>query len=158
MTGSGETEIVVKKAECATYDSQDNVIADTYAKKATTLAGYGITEQYYNARETEDAIRSLADGQVKANKEAIEKLNGDDSVSDSVANKIKHAIDGLITDLAGQGDREIMIAEAQHATMDGQGNIIYDTYAQKATTLAGYGIGDAYTKAEVETLLTWGEF
>ena len=30
--------------------------------------------------------------------------------------------------------------------------------ANKATTLAGYGIGDAYTKAEVESMLTWGSF
>ena len=36
--------------------------------------------------------------------------------------------------------------------------------ADKATTLAGYGITDAYTKtetytqAEVQELLTWGEF
>jgi hypothetical protein len=30
--------------------------------------------------------------------------------------------------------------------------------ADKATTLAGYGIADAYTKAEVEAMLTWGEF
>ena len=30
--------------------------------------------------------------------------------------------------------------------------------ANKATTLAGYGIGDAYTKDEVQELLTWGEF
>lgn len=30
--------------------------------------------------------------------------------------------------------------------------------ADKATTLAGYGIADAYTKAEVEALLTWGSF
>lgn len=30
--------------------------------------------------------------------------------------------------------------------------------ADKATTLSGYGITDAYTKTEVEALLTWGSF
>ena len=30
--------------------------------------------------------------------------------------------------------------------------------ADKATTLAGYGITDAYTKTEIEAMLTWGSF
>ena len=60
--------------------------------------------------------------------------------------------------------------EATKATQDGAGNVITETYAVKATTLAGYNISDAYTKeetyaktevytkAEVEAMLTWGEF
>ena len=40
--------------------------------------------------------------------------------------------------------------EATKATQDGNGKVIADTYAEKATTLAGYGIGDAYTKDEVD--------
>jgi hypothetical protein len=30
--------------------------------------------------------------------------------------------------------------------------------ADKAATLAGYGITDAYTKTEVDALLCWAEF
>lgn len=41
--------------------------------------------------------------------------------------------------------------EATKATQDGNGKVIADTYAEKATTLAGYGIGDAYTKGETDT-------
>ena len=62
--------------------------------------------------------------------------------------------------------------EATKATQDGNGKVIADTYAEKATTLAGYGIGDAYTKTEtytqeevnsaiataVETAMSWGSF
>ena len=60
--------------------------------------------------------------------------------------------------------------EAIKATQDGNGKNIAETYAVKATTLAGYNISDAYTKeetyaktevytkAEVEAMLTWGEF
>lgn len=40
--------------------------------------------------------------------------------------------------------------EATKAIQDGNGKVISDTYAEKATTLAGYGIGDAYTKDEVD--------
>lgn len=53
---------------------------------------------------------------------------------------------------------KIKVDEATKATQDGNGKVIADTYAEKATTLAGYGITDAYTKTEVETLLTWGSF
>lgn len=48
--------------------------------------------------------------------------------------------------------------EATKATQDGDGNVISETYATKATTLAGYGIGDAYTKTEIDALLSWGSF
>lgn len=53
---------------------------------------------------------------------------------------------------------KVKVDEAVQATQDGNGKVIVDTYAEKATTLAGYGIGDAYTKTEVEALLTWGSF
>ena len=44
--------------------------------------------------------------------------------------------------------------EATKAVQDGNGEVISDTYARKATTLAGYGITDAYTKTEVEEKFT----
>lgn len=43
--------------------------------------------------------------------------------------------------------------EATKATQDGNGKVIADTYAEKATTLAGYNIGNAYTKGEVDGLI-----
>lgn len=44
--------------------------------------------------------------------------------------------------------------EATKATQDGNGKVIAETYAEKATTLAGYGISDAYTKTETEGKIT----
>lgn len=40
---------------------------------------------------------------------------------------------------------------ATKATQDGNGKVIADTYAERATTLAGYGIGDAYTRDETDS-------
>ena len=62
-----------------------------------------------------------------------------------------------ITDFAIEVAK-VKVNEAVKATQDGNGKVIADTYAEKATTLAGYGIGDAYTKTEIEALLTWGSF
>lgn len=132
-------------------------------------------------------VEGLENGQVKANKEAIEKLNGADTVEGSVAKSIKDALTGenlgQYAKTADLGDLAILDTitadkvtdfstevakvkvneaakadEATKAIQDGNGKIIADTYAEKATTLAGYGIGDAYTKTEIETLLTWGSF
>ena len=52
-------------------------------------------------------------------------------------------IKGTKVDNAGHAD------EAVKAEKDGQDRVITETYAEKATTLAGYGIGDAYTKDEI---------
>lgn len=132
-------------------------------------------------------VEGLENGQVKANKEAIEKLNGADTVDGSVAKSIKEAIAGenlgqyaktadlgdlatldtitadKVTDFATEVAKvkvndAAKADEATKATQDGNGKVIADTYAEKATTLDGYGIGDAYTKTEVEALLTWGSF
>lgn len=43
---------------------------------------------------------------------------------------------------------------ATKATQDGNGKVIADTYAAKATTLAGYGIGDAYTTAQADSAIS----
>lgn len=43
---------------------------------------------------------------------------------------------------------------ATKATQDGNGKVIADTYAEKATTLSGYGITNAYTKGEADTAIS----
>lgn len=65
----------------------------------------------------------------------------------------------------------VVLAEAQKAVTAAKTELqlALDTYklsndpvvagkADKATTLSGYGITDAYTKTQVEAMLTWGEF
>lgn len=43
---------------------------------------------------------------------------------------------------------------ATKATQDGNGKNIAETYAEKATTLAGYGINNAYTKGETDKAIS----
>ena len=121
-------------------------------------------------------VEALENGQVKANKEAIEKLNGADTVDGSVAKSIKDAITaenlGQYAKTADLGDlaaldtitadkvtdfaaevAKVKVDEATKATQDGNGKVIADTYAAKAVT---------YTKEEVDALIQqahqWGEF
>lgn len=58
--------------------------------------------------------------------------------------------DGTIT--LAKLAQEVKDAIAEAKAKDGAGNVIVDTYAQKATTLEGYGITDAYTKNETAEL------
>jgi hypothetical protein len=167
---------------------------------SATLVNGGVTEDklaeavktklnkvYEEVGVAQGLVDGLANSQVKTNKEAIEKLNGADTVEGSVAKSIKDAIAGEnLGQYAKTGDLGALAAlntitadkvtdfatevakvkvnnaakadEATKATQDGNGKVIADTYAEKATTLAGYGIADAYTKTEVEALLTWGSF
>ena len=127
-------------------------------------------------------VDGLENGQVKANKEAIEKLNGADTVDGSVAKSIKDAIEGenlgqyaktadlgdlaaldtitadKVTDFATEVakvkvNEATKADEATKAAQDGNGKVIADTYAEKEKT---------YTKDEVDALLSaaqsWGEF
>lgn len=58
--------------------------------------------------------------------------------------------DGTIT--LAKLAQEVKDAIAEAKAKDGAGNVIVDTYAQKATTLEGYGIADAYTKDDTAKL------
>lgn len=105
-------------------------------------------------------VDGLANGQVKTNKEAIDAINNADT---GILKQAKDYADGLadnyaaadhdhvaadITDFATEVAK-VKVDEAVKATQDGNGKVIADTYAEKATTLAGYGITDAYTKEEI---------
>ena len=56
-------------------------------------------------------------------------------------------------DTATEADHADTADTATKAIKDGDDNVITATYAKKATTLTGYGIGDAYTKTEIDNLI-----
>lgn len=80
-----------------------------------------------------------------------------DSLANNYADAEHDHVAADITDFAGavkviKVDAAVNADEATKATQDGNGRVIADTYAEKATTLAGYGITDAYTKDETADL------
>lgn len=112
----------------------------------------------------------------------IEYVTSGSAVGDMVYVNIdeNHKVTATITDgtiTLAKLAQEVKDAIAEAKAKDGAGNVIVDTYAQKATTLEGYGIGDAYTKNQTTELdavvlaeaqgytdktvadaLTWGTF
>ncbi len=91
---------------------------------ATALAGKQANLDADQLAAVNSGITSAKVAQIDTNKNSIATLNGADTVAGSVAQQIKAATDDINTDMAGKAD--------------------------KATTLAGYGITDAYTKTEAD--------
>lgn len=93
-----------------TYDGKIKALIDE--KDAATLAAArsysdSLSGNYDAAGTAATKVQELADGQVKANKEAIAKLNGDATTDGSVAKAVadaKTALEGKITAVEGKAD------------------------------------------------------
>ena len=125
-------------------------IADAYTKEevntelakkadvATTLAGYGIIDAY---------TKTEVDGKLdlKATVVDLETLKGRVStVEENKANK---------ADVYTKAEVEASLELKANVADVYSKSAADEKFAQKATTLAGYGITDAYTKTEVDGLL-----
>ena len=95
------------------------------ADKATTLAGYGITDAYTTTQANDKIATEI--GKVKT---TVSK-------------------DGTLVSLTTAGTGANMTISVDETALD----TALDGKANKATTLVGYGITDAYTKTEVDTEL-----
>lgn len=125
------TEIkVLTKAGLVVYDEKikEKIAADDAATLASAKSyADGLADNYDAAGTAQTKVNELANGQVKTNKEAIEVLNGADTVEGSVAKQIKDAKTALeqqITDsmyddtaLAGR----VTTVEGAITTLNGEG-------------------------------------
>ena len=116
------------------------------ADKATSLSGYGITDAYtkteadtafMNSEEVESAITAKGYATTTAMNAALSsKANSADVYTKAVADST------FLKEVPAE-----YITETELSTE-------LEGYAEKATTLAGYGITDAYTKTEVDNKLS----
>ena len=102
------------------------------ADKADTLAGYGITDAY-TKEEVEARLSSVY--KFKGSVPTIDHLPLENNVIGDVYN-----VEDTGANYAWDGDKWDKLSETIDLT----------PYALKSTTLAGYGITDAYTKEEVD--------
>lgn len=125
-----EIKKILTLAGLTTYDEKiKKVITDGDAKALADAKTYadGLATNYDAAGTAQSKMEELANGQVKTNKEAIEVLNGADTVEGSVAKQIKDAKTALeqqITDsmyddtaLAGR----VTTVEGAISTLNGEG-------------------------------------
>lgn len=95
LTGAVEGDVVVANADGTVKDSGVK-LADLATKASVDAINNEETGILAQAKKyADDEVKELADGQVKTNKEAIEKLNGDAETEGSVAKAVKDAVDGI---------------------------------------------------------------
>lgn len=124
----------VDALEADTHTHANKALLDTYTQTEANLADAVAKKHSHDNKTVLDGITA-------------EKV----SAWDSAESNAKTYADGIVaTEKARAEGAEKANADAITALQTGK--------ADKATTLAGYGITDAYTQAEVNALLTWGEF
>ena len=142
-----DTHTHANKALLDTYTQTEENLADAVAKKhshANADVLNGITANKVSAWDAAEAnAKSYAD----------EKVAGEKTRAEAAENANAKAI----------ADEATTARAAEKANADAI-TALQNGKADKATTLAGYGITNAYTKAEtynkdeVDAKLTWGEF
>lgn len=162
------TGVTEAKAAAATAQSDVDAIKADYLKAAdkTTLQG-NIDAVSSRVKDIED--KNVSDGATKVEKSDTNgniKIDGVETVV--YTHPEKHAIadvDGLQSALDAKATGTALTEEINRATAAEQANTAeIAKKADKATTLAGYGITDAYkktetyTQAEVDSKLTWVDF
>lgn len=144
-TAEGKAHIHANKDLLDTYTQTEENLADAVAKKHSHANAEELAKIETGDKAKWDAAQANAEATAAA---ALQSAK--EALEASIATKAAQ------TSLDTTNANVTANAEAI-ADLD-------DTKADKATTLAGYGITDAYTKtetytqAEVNALLTWGEF
>lgn len=113
----------------------------TYAAKATTLEGYGITDAY-----TKSEVDTELD-------KKVDKVTGKGLSTNDYTTAEKTKLTGIATGAEVNKIDAVKVNGTALGITDKAVNIDLSNYATKSTTLAGYGITNAYTKDEVNTEL-----
>lgn len=139
-----------------TQTSVDSLLADkadastlaSKADKATTVSGYGITDAYTKT-EVGGLLADKADVSALDSKANVSSTLSGYGINDAYT---KTAVDNFLSGKASVADLESLSGVVD----DNSSSIssIESAKADKSTTLSGYGITDAYTKAEVDSKLS----
>lgn len=118
LTGAVEGDVVVANADGSVKDSGVK-LADLATKASVDAINNEETGILAQAKKyTDDEVKELADGQVKTNKEAIEKLNGDAETEGSVAKAVKDAVDGINETIGELTEGKTIVEMIEAATYD----------------------------------------
>lgn len=169
--GIAEGKITTLEGQVATINGDASTAGSIAKAAADTLA---------SAKTYADNLNTAMDTRVQAvegkahehaNKALLDTYTQTEAdLADAVAKKHSHAnatvLDGITAEkVSAWGSAEAnaksytdALANGQVATNKTNIENLQNGKADKATTLAGYGIGNAYTKDEVDALLTWGSF
>ena len=166
-THTGDTTVHITAAERSKWNAAEGKahthgnkdLLDTYTQTEANLAD-AVAKKHSHANAAE--LNKIADGDVA--KWNAAQANAEATAATALSSA-KKELEGKITAAQTAAEGKVT-ALANGAVKTNTDNItaLQNGKADKATTLAGYGITDAYTKTEtytkdeVQALLTWGEF
>ena len=169
--GTAEGKITTLEGQVATINGDASTDGSIAKAAADTLAS---AKTYADEKDT--AMDTRVDALEAASHTHINKAlldtytQTEENLADAVAKKHEHTnktvLDGITAEKVSAWDSAESnaksytdaLANGQVATNKTNIASLQSGKADKATTLSGYGITDAYTKDEVQALLTWGEF
>ena len=168
---TAEGKITTLEGQVATING-DATTAGSIAKAAADAlaSAKAYTDEKDTAMDTRvDALEAAS--HTHKNKALLDTYTQtEENLADAVAKKHEHTnktvLDGITAEKVSAWNSAESnaksytdeLANGQVTTNKTNIESLQSGKANKATTLAGYGIGDAYTKDEVQELLTWGEF
>lgn len=162
-THTGNTDIHITSAERSKWNAAEGkahthsnkALLDTYTQTEENLAD-AVAKKHSHANAAE--LDKIQDGDVAKWNAAQDNA---EATAASALSSAKSELEGKITAAEGKVTK---LANGAVKTNTDNITALQNGKADKATTLAGYGIIDAYTKTEtytkdeVQTLLTWGTF
>lgn len=140
------------KAETTALNELSNKVGTIPA-----AAGVDTVVAYVDKKVADEGVAALktrvstAEGKIDALQASVETITGDEKTAGS----IKKAAADTLASAKSYTDE---LANGAVKTNTDDIATLKTGKADNATTLAGYGIADAYTKEQVAELLTWGEF
>lgn len=159
-----EGQVAIINGDASTAGSIAKAAADTLASAKTYADGLNTAMdtrvQAVEGKAHEHANKALLDTYTQTEAD----------LADAVAKKHEHTnktvLDGITAKKVSAWDSAEAnaksytdaLADGQVATNKTNIENLQSGKADKATTLSGYGIVDAYTKAEIENMLSWSEF
>lgn len=168
---TAEGKITTLEGQVATING-DATTAGSIAKAAADAlaSAKAYTDEKDTAMDTRvDALEAAS--HTHSNKALLDTYTQtEENLADAVAKKHEHTnktvLDGITAEKVSAWNSAESnaksytdeLANGQVTTNKTNIESLQSGKANKATTLAGYGIGDAYTKDEVQGLLTWGTF
>lgn len=150
VSTSGLTGLTNANVQTLGQDETALVVSQNNGAVAVTKQKIQITESQVTGLtdaldlKATKADLTLAENRIKANEDAITKLNGADTVVDSVANKIKTAIEGLDkTDAAVEGQFVTSVSEENGVITVARGAVNVKDLEQTADTYVVFDCGSS---------------
>ena len=147
------TSYLTKETAESTYAKKSEIA--NKADKATTLAGYGIEDAYTKSHVDTELGKKLDSTTASSTYATITTVNGiKESIPEGASSDNQLVTSDTLSEYSTKSVADTLYAAKSVESTVSSLSTKVDGKADKATTLEGYGITDAYTSEEVDSKLS----